>query len=125
MCALVGWLVGPIMLRGGKEAGMTAIKRAWAAATISLNGLSLALLAAGCSSPDVPAYELVRPVRTMVVASGSDSHTRVFPGKVDASRRVELAFQVPGVLIDLPAKEGQKVAKGERIAQLRSDEFQA
>jgi RND family efflux transporter MFP subunit len=38
---------------------------------------------------------------------------------------VELAFQVPGVLVKLPVKEGQRVTKGEVVAQLRRDEFQA
>ncbi|HMF18294.1 MAG TPA: efflux RND transporter periplasmic adaptor subunit [Gemmataceae bacterium] len=52
---------------------------------------------------------------------------RSFPGKVEASKRVELAFQVGGVLEKLPdnIKEGQKIAKGELIAQLRQDEFKA
>jgi RND family efflux transporter MFP subunit len=61
----------------------------------------------------------------MVVVAGAEAHVRTFPGKVEASKRVELAFQVPGVLVKLPIKEGQKVAKGELIAQLRQDEFQA
>jgi RND family efflux transporter MFP subunit len=61
----------------------------------------------------------------MMVAAGNAPETRSFPGKVDASKRVELAFQVPGVLISLPVKEGQTVAKGEIIAQVRPDEFQA
>jgi RND family efflux transporter MFP subunit len=38
---------------------------------------------------------------------------------------VELAFQVPGLITELSVKEGQQVAKGEVIAQLRPDEFQA
>jgi RND family efflux transporter MFP subunit len=50
---------------------------------------------------------------------------RSFPGKVEASKKAELAFQVPGVLAELPVREGQKVAKGDLIAQLRQDEFQA
>ena len=50
---------------------------------------------------------------------------RIFPGKVEASKKVTLAFQVPGLLVKLPVKEGQKVAKGQVIAQLRQDEFQA
>jgi multidrug efflux pump subunit AcrA (membrane-fusion protein) len=50
---------------------------------------------------------------------------RSFPGKVEASRKVELAFQVPGLLVRLPVKEGQRVAKGEVIAELRLEEFQA
>jgi RND family efflux transporter MFP subunit len=61
----------------------------------------------------------------MIVTAGEETHVRTFPGKVEASKRVELAFQVPGLLVKLPVKEGQKVAKGEVIAQLRQDEFQA
>jgi multidrug efflux pump subunit AcrA (membrane-fusion protein) len=79
----------------------------------------------GCAEQDPPAADVVRPVKTMVVSSGADSRTRTFPGRVEASRRVELAFQVPGVLSQLPVKEGQKVAKGDLIAQLRQDGFQA
>jgi RND family efflux transporter MFP subunit len=61
----------------------------------------------------------------MVVTAGGEPHLRSFPGKVEASRKVELAFQVPGLLVKLPVKEGQRVTKGEVIAQLRQDEFQA
>lgn len=82
-------------------------------------------LAAGCTAPDVPTTDAVRPVKTLVVTAGGDERVRSFPGTVEASRRVELAFQVPGLLTELPVKEGQQVAKGELIAQLRQDEFQA
>jgi membrane fusion protein, multidrug efflux system len=83
-------------------------------------------LAAGCS----PRQEAVRsveprPVKTMVVAAGGGSYLRSFPGKVAAAKSVELAFQVPGLVVRLPVKEGQRVARGEMIAQLRQSEFQA
>jgi len=61
----------------------------------------------------------------MTVAAGATLDTRSFPGKVDASQRADLAFQVPGVLDCLPVKEGQTIARGQVIAQLRRDEFQA
>jgi len=61
----------------------------------------------------------------MVVAVGEDSRVRTFPGRVEASNKVELAFQVPGLLESLPVREGQAVKKGEMVAQLRQDEFQA
>jgi multidrug efflux system membrane fusion protein len=67
---------------------------------------------------------LVRPVRTLVVTPGAETQVRTFPGRVDASRRVELAFQVAGLIVSLPVKEGQQVAKGDLIAQLRQDDFQ-
>jgi len=84
-----------------------------------------ALLPSGCSKPIAPPPELIRPVKTLLVTPGDDIHIRSFPGKVEASRRVELAFQVPGLLVKLPVKEGQQVAKDEVIAELRQDEFQA
>jgi len=37
----------------------------------------------------------------------------------------DLGFQVPGVLVSLPFREGDRVSKGKVVAQLRKDEFQA
>jgi RND family efflux transporter MFP subunit len=79
----------------------------------------------GCSQEQLPTTEVVRPVKTMVVSAGDDIRQRTFPGTVEAAKRVELAFQVSGLLTQFPVKEGQKVAKGELIAQLRPDEFRA
>jgi multidrug efflux pump subunit AcrA (membrane-fusion protein) len=61
----------------------------------------------------------------MIVAAGEEAHVRSFPGRVEAQKSAELAFQVPGLLTNFPVKEGQAVKKGELIAQLRQDEFQA
>ena len=92
---------------------------------LQIVALSLICLTAGCSRQNETRSEVARPVKTMVVAAGNQPLVRSFPGKVEASKRAELAFQVPGLLVKLPVKEGQKVAKGELIAQLRQDEFQA
>ena len=53
----------------------------------------------GCSPAPVERTEPIRPVKTMVVASSGDVRTRIFPGVAEASRRVELALQVPGLLV--------------------------
>lgn len=82
-------------------------------------------IVSGCTEQTKLAPTLVRPVKTMVVVAGDDSRERSFPGKVEASRRVELAFQVPGLLVKLPVKEGQKVEKDEVLGELRQDEFKA
>jgi RND family efflux transporter MFP subunit len=92
--------------------------------TVAL-ALPSVLAAAGCSPQAPTRSEVVRPVKTAVVTAGEEPHVRSFPGKVEASKKVELAFQVPGLLVKLPVKEGQKVAKGEVIAELRQDEFRA
>ncbi len=87
--------------------------------------LSLLALLAGCSPPAPKSSPVVRPVKTMVVAAGEESRVRVFPGKVEASKQVELTFQVPGLLVSLPVREGQNVAQNDVIAQLRQEDFQA
>src|SRR5262249_7328554 len=90
-----------------------------------LLALSILHLAGGCTPQASDPPEVVRPVKTMVVIPGGETHTRTFPGKVEASKRAELAFQVAGRIVQLPVKEGQKVKKGDLIAQLREDEFRA
>jgi membrane fusion protein, multidrug efflux system len=85
----------------------------------------LSAFATGCSSQSPPDSAIIRPVRTTIVVAGEEPQTRVFPGKVEASKAAELAFQVSGLLINIPIKEGQRVAQGELIAQLRQDEFGA
>jgi RND family efflux transporter MFP subunit len=90
-----------------------------------LIAVSVISLAIGCARQEPPRPEVVRPVKTMVVVAGDQTHSRSFPGRVEGSKSVELAFQVSGVLIHLPVKEGQSVSKNDLIAQLRQDEFQA
>lgn len=90
-----------------------------------LIALPLICLTAGCKQETPQHAQTIRPVKTMVVEAEVDSQIRSFPGKVEASRRAELAFLVSGLLVKFPVREGQHVAKGELIAQLRQDEFQA
>ena len=87
--------------------------------------LATICLVVGCSPRKPPETEPVRPVKTMVVTAGNKPNVRSFPAKVEAGKSVELAFQVPGILIKEPGKEGAKVGKGQVIAQLRQDEYQA
>lgn len=87
--------------------------------------LFLLVFIAGCSRQAPPRTEVVRPVKTMLIMAASDNNSRSFPGIIEASKQVELAFQVTGLLTNLPIREGEKVVKGQVIAQLRPDEFKA
>ena len=60
-----------------------------------------------CNRSDSSRVELIRPVKTIVVSVGDDTRVRSFPGKVQAARKAELAFQVSGLLAKMPVKEGQ------------------
>lgn len=92
---------------------------------VVLLAASLLLETGGCSRQPKPPADGVRPVKTLLVTGGDDLHVRSFPGVIEASKRVELAFQVPGLLVKFPVREGQNVTAGEMIGQLRQDEFQA
>src|SRR5262245_33481314 len=74
--------------------------------------LSILLPVAGCSSSAPISAAVARPVKTMIVTACGEPHTRSFSGKVDASKKVELAFQVSGLLVKLAVKEGQKRERG-------------
>jgi multidrug efflux system membrane fusion protein len=91
----------------------------------SLFALLIICITAGCSRQNPAQTEEVRPVKTMVVGAGAASYVRYFPGRVEAAKAVDLAFQVPGLVTTLPVKEGQRVARGQMVSQLRQDEFQA
>lgn len=82
-------------------------------------------LLTGCQEALHEPPAVVRPVKTMVIVAGEDIRTRSFPGTVEAAQRVELAFQVAGLLVELPIKEGDQVKEGELIGRLRQDEFEA
>ena len=92
-------------------------------------GLGLALcgmvVAAGCSRESPAPPELIRPVKTMTVGAGGGSYTRTFPGRVEAAKSVDLAFQVPGLVVRLPVKEGQRVRRGQVVSRLRQSEYAA
>ncbi len=66
---------------------------------------------------------IVRSVPTAVVQSPPKDCVRLFPGKVRANRRVELAFSVPGLLDQLNAEEGCSIRKGEIVARLDQRDY--
>jgi RND family efflux transporter MFP subunit len=87
--------------------------------------VSLALLSA-CGQSEEPAktIETIRPVKLMKVSGSLAGKTRKLPGTVRAADRVDLAFQVPGPLIELPVKEGQVVKKGTLVARIDPRDYE-
>ena len=60
---------------------------------------------------------VIRPVKVTRVASQNELQ-KDYSGVVEAVNFVKLAFRVPGQIIALPIIEGQRVEKGDLIAQL-------
>lgn len=87
--------------------------------------VGLALLSA-CGQSEEPAKtaETIRPVKLMKASGSLAGKTRKLPGTVRAADRVDLAFQVPGTLVELPVKEGQTVKKGTLVARIDPRDYE-
>ncbi|SIN73799.1 efflux RND transporter periplasmic adaptor subunit [Halodesulfovibrio marinisediminis] len=83
--------------------------------------LCLLPLLAGCKEEKVA--KVIRPVKAMKVVASNQGATRVFPGKVEASSEVALAFRVGGQLTSYPVSKGQFVKKGSLIAALDTTDY--
>jgi len=87
----------------------------------------LALALAGCEPatppPSEPA-EVSRPAQVQLVAPAALSSDLRFPGRVRAVQRVELAFNVPGQIVELPVAEGDAVKAGALLARLDPTTYQ-
>jgi len=82
------------------------------------------LLSACTKEPDKDKAPPSKLVKTMIVGSKHSLRLRSFPGKVVAGRKVDLAFQVPGQLIEFPVLNGQLVEKDQRLAKLDARDYQ-
>lgn len=84
-----------------------------------LSAMLLAVLS-GCGDGEavVVQDETSRPVPMMVVGSAGQISNLRFPGRVRAAQRADLAFNVPGQVIKLPAEEGLLIEEGGLVAQL-------
>ena len=78
-----------------------------------------------CSEPPEPvAKPDSRPVKLFTVDAGVGNEIRRFPATIQASKRAELSFRVPGQLAELPVREGDMVDKGQVIARLDPTDFE-
>lgn len=68
--------------------------------------------------------EAPKLVKTQVLENGSATISYTYPGKVQAARKVNLAFRVSGQLQELPVKRGQRVEKGDILAKLDPRDYQ-
>jgi len=84
--------------------------------------LSLAMYSCG-KEGEVSTEPVIRPVKMMEVGAAESGAVRSYPGKVNASQRVDLAFQVSGPIVELPVNEGDLVEAGQMVAQIRKEDF--
>ncbi|HAG52960.1 MAG TPA: hypothetical protein DCL21_04145 [Alphaproteobacteria bacterium] len=84
----------------------------------------LTLAIASCSSEEKEKpVEAAKAVKTIQLGAATNQSTLSFPGKVIAGEEADITFKVSGKLNRLSIKEGQKIKKGELIAQLDQKDF--
>jgi len=86
---------------------------------------SILLLQACDEAPEPELREVTRPIKMMTLGGGSGGVTAEFPGTVSAAQSVELSFEVPGKIIELPITDGKKVTQGELLGQLDPADYEA
>lgn len=79
---------------------------------------------AACGGSAEEAAPVIRPVRTETVEPASDMRRRSFSGVAQSASEKNLSFRVGGVIIELPARVGQRVAEGEILARLDATDYE-
>ncbi len=81
------------------------------------------LVACGDEAPTEK--KIVRPIKLMTVVVGGAGTTLSYPGQVSATQSVELGFEVPGKIKELPITDGMKVKKGDLLGRLDDTDYVA
>ncbi|MBF0255172.1 MAG: efflux RND transporter periplasmic adaptor subunit [Gammaproteobacteria bacterium] len=91
-----------------------------------LAGLLAAALALSACQQEAPpeVTEKIRPVAIFQVQAWDQPLRLRFPGRVRASQRAELAFNLAGKLVELPVQEGMQLAAGDLVARLDPARFE-
>jgi RND family efflux transporter MFP subunit len=91
-----------------------------------LNAISFLIattVVGGCGQTPAPAP--IRPVKVVRVGdAGELGGKRWFPGRARATLEVNLSFRVSGPLVALPLKVGDRVSKGQLLAQIDPRDFE-
>ncbi|MEM7136100.1 MAG: efflux RND transporter periplasmic adaptor subunit [Myxococcota bacterium] len=81
---------------------------------------------ASCKSEEVvPVEPPPRPIKIHRLGGAGGGAQPDFPGRIKSGKVVELAFEVPGRIVDWPVEEGQKVSKGQVLSRLDPRDYQA
>ncbi len=75
------------------------------------------------SEAEAKLHAAPRPAKIFTVTDQIGLVERRFAGRVEAVQTVDLSFQVPGKLVQLPVLESQPVRKGDLIAKLDTTDY--
>ncbi len=112
------------ILSAVSQCHVESLQRHWRSLPLVLAFSSIGLVA--CEPQEAPVVPPVeRPVKLFTVGSLGGGQELEFPGVVSAVLRAELAFEVPGRIVEMDVKEGQRVAAGAILARLDARDYEA
>ncbi len=85
--------------------------------------LVMSFFLSACEEPVQTYIATSRPVKTIVIGEANGSDTRTFPAVVDAIQKADISFRVNGKIHRILVKEGNKVKKGQLLAELDPTDF--
>lgn len=80
--------------------------------------LAVCFFLISCTKEQTTEKKQIRPVKTIIVQQPVSIIWRRFPAKIIANKEANLGFQVKGILIELPVKEGEIVHQHQLIARI-------
>lgn len=83
------------------------------------------LLITACEQAPVETPDIVRPVRIATISQLRGGDSLSYPGEIQGAQNVNLAFEVSGRIVEMPAQEGIDVTEGQVLARLDPADFQA
>ena len=87
--------------------------------------LAASLLPACGGEPEVVTEPPARSVKMMTIGDESVKVAWEYPGAITATRNVDLGFEVPGKIIELPIEDGLKVKEGDLLGRLDPTDYEA
>jgi len=84
--------------------------------------LAAALLLGACQRPEAPAYEDVRPVRTLVAGRSAGSVDATYSGELVARYESQLGFRVAGKVAARLVEVGSVVKRGQPLLRLNPEQ---
>ncbi len=79
-------------------------------------------LALGACQDEAVETSPVRPVRTVVVQHATDADPITLTGQIQSRDQANLAFRIDGRLVERPVSVGTRVAAGQVVARLQTDD---
>ncbi|HSH09738.1 MAG TPA: efflux RND transporter periplasmic adaptor subunit [Oceanipulchritudo sp.] len=100
----------------------TALQRIFPVSLVIVCGL----VPTGCGrKAPAEAPQVARPVKMVQLVSGGFDTVLALPGKISPLKQADMAFEVPGVMVEMLVSEGEPVEEGQLLARLDPRDYEA